>query len=862
MITRLFLKKYRVKFRFYTLLIAGLVLVFAGCNMAKHVPESQYLLDDYEIELESKAKNVDKSELESYVKQKPNQKVLGVKLYLLVYNLIDPEKEEAREKQRLRRLSWMNAHKQKMNELIDARQKRQREAKGKKWNENVFIGITPWLITTLNLNKKKTETVGLSKWVQGLGEKPVLYDPLATGKTTEQFEQYLKNKGYYYAKVQDTTLRDEEKRSIEVRYSVAPGVAYKMGNISYGIIQNERLTEVFDTTATLLSQGQFFDVDILQNERLRIADSLRNNGYYFFNQEYVFFRVDSALQSHRVNIQVGIKQKQQQQDDSTIIATEHQPYYINKIFIYPDYDHKTALRDQQAYFDQLNMENFSKLDMDGNYIFMYENEPIIKRPVIARAIQFADGDLYRTSDIKSTYRYLASLGVFKLTNITFQTVSGAKNQTNHPHALDCHIQLTPTTTQSYGVELEGTHQSGNIGAAANFTYRHGNLLRGAEVFNFKFSFGRERQSSVVKSENNTNSFNANEVSTEATLEVPKLMIPFIRLNQLERNAPKTSIDFSFNYQQRPDYTRSIFNASYGYYWKSNEYITHIINPFEFYSTRVFQIDSAFQDYLVQVNLLDSYYDHLISAINYQLVFNNQKINKSTNFSYFKMNVETAGNIPTLYKRAVNAEVDTTYNVHTFLSTPYFQYINFDADYRYHFFLSQSSSIATRIFGGITYAYGNNQTTPFEKQYFSGGGNSLRAWQARSVGPGSYDFYASQNGNAPTSWINQRADLKLEANIEYRFKITGIFHGAFFIDAGNIWSLNESDSREGALFNWNDFYREIAVGTGAGLRIDLSFFVFRLDFGIQVYSPRFFGSPWRDDNKQAKTAFNFGIGYPF
>ena len=817
----------------------------------KYVSEDANLLKKNEILINGKARNFDEGDLESYLRQKTNKKLLGFRVYLWLYNRIDPAKEAEREIVREERLDKINERRfnrqQKLIKKIDAKRLEDKR-KGITKERKIRSAFYDWLQN----KEEKEEVISFYRWIRNLGEPPVELDNSAITRTCEQMELFIKNKGYYDVKVSDTVVINEKKRTATVTYIVQPNVPFVIDRVNYSLVKDSVLSQIFDTTASLIKPSMLFDTDILQAERLRIADSLKNNGYYFFGEQYIYFRADTALGNKRVALEIGIKPQRVRLNDSVTVEQNHNPYLINDIFIYPDYDIKQALLHKDAYYDSLIVEPFSELNRKANYFFLYNHYPLVKHSVLARSVQITDKMFYNEDVVNETYKYLGALGVFKMTNIQFAEV---ENSTEN--LLDCHIQLTPTDLQSYSLELEGTNSSGNLGAAANLLYRHGNLFHGAEVFNFKFSYGREYQQSIVSSEKR---FKTNEVMVESTVDIPKLVIAFFKLEQLKKNAPKTSVNVSFNYQDRPDYTRTIFNASFGYYWKSSEYITHRINPFEFYSTKIAKIDSAFVQYLERANLAESYRDHMISAINYQIIFNNQNINKRTDFTFFSGKIETAGNIVSLIHNWSNTTIDPDYGVHTVFQTPYNQYVSVDLDYRYNNVINQRNTMVYRVFTGAVIPYGNTTYTPFEKQYFSGGANSLRGWRTRSIGPGTYDLYSETS--EITSYANQRADVKIELNAEYRFKITPMFEGALFADAGNIWSLNQEDDREGAIFDFSTFYKQLAINTGIGFRIDVTYLIVRFDLGIQLREPRYMGSPWRSDNLQPKTRLNFGIGYPF
>jgi hypothetical protein len=306
-------------------------------------------------------------------------------------------------------------------------------------------------------------------------------------------------------------------------------------------------------------------------------------------------------------------------------------------------------------------------------------------------------------------------------------------------------------------------------------------------------------------------------------------------------------------------------ATYGYNWKSGLYNEHIINPLQLNVVKLppESMDSAFAAKIESSSYLAySYKDVFIMGGGYSYIFNNQNINKSRDYWFLRLNLETAGNFLSLAKHITGAEkTNGAYNI---FGLPFAQYIKGDIDIRYNYIMNDVSSIVYRGFAGLAIPFGNSQAIPFEEQYFGGGANSLRAWQVRSLGPGSA---VSEDVN---TFQNQTADIKLEANAEYRFKLFWILEGAVFLDAGNIWTYRYDGARPGSQFKINKFYKDIAVGTGTGFRFDFTFVIGRLDFGMKLRNPGDptleGGSKWifmeRPYNLSRDFTWVLGIGYPF
>jgi hypothetical protein len=349
-----------------------------------------------------------------------------------------------------------------------------------------------------------------------------------------------------------------------------------------------------------------------------------------------------------------------------------------------------------------------------------------------------------------------------------------------------------------------------------------------------------------------------EFGVEARLRIPKFLLP-VRTDQFIRKYnPQTNIRLSYNYQKRPDYIRTMANASFGYDWRGTEKIIHRVYPIEASLILTPYKSDFFREWLEGTYLFYSYEPQLITDTRYSMIWSNQKLLKSQNFQDVRLNLETAGNL--LYAGFSAFGTPPEDGNYQILGVDFAQYLKADIDLRSYIFLYEDISLVLRGFAGVGYAYGNSRSMPFVKQYFSGGANSIRAWQVKDLGPGSF------NDPDESEYPNQTGDVKLEFNMEYRFKLFWKLEAALFLDAGNIWSLSSEDDREGAGFEFNRFYREMAVGTGVGARAIFSFLIFRFDLGIPLRNPYAIeGSNWLPGNSGitgSDLTFNIAIGYPF
>lgn len=710
-------------------------------------------------------------------------------------------------------------------------------------------------LSLFNLSKKDKNN-WFNNWLRTIGEAPVVYDEFQTQKSKKQLNTFLSHKGYFHSVITGSVIYLEKKARI--KYEIITGEPYTIRNISYQFEDTTiRSYIISDTLNSLIHRGDNYDADVLQDERLRIESLLKNQGYYNFSYEYIYYEADSALRSRQIDLCIGIKAYQKKIYANRYEKAPHISYKINNIYVFSDFNQQEALSQPEAYFRDMDTVFYN-----GLYIVSRSKQPVVNPKVIAQSNYLKKGNLYNLTDVERTHSHLSSLKLFRLVNIQFNELNSQENKSDGDYLLDCNIQLTPFILQSYTVELEGTNSSGNLGGAVNLLFKHRNLFRGAENFNLKLKGAFETLTEEIGGLRNTL-----EYGVEAGITFPKFLFPFMESERfVKKYNPKTSLSLAYNFQRRPIFTRTVANASFGYNWHQPGYSSHIIYPVDINAVKLFDIDEAFWRRLDTTSYLAfSYKDVMITGANYSYIFNNQDIKKKDDFVFFRFNIETAGNFLRGINRLTDAtRVDTSYRL---LGLEYAQFVKGDFDFRYHRVLNEANTIVCRAFMGLGYPYGNSRAIPFEKQYFGGGANGVRAWHVRSLGPGSYD-------PGETNFFNQTADIKIEANLEYRFKLFWVLEGALFVDIGNIWSINREEARPGSLFEWNKFYKDLAVGTGIGTRFDFSFFIFRLDLGVKMRDPKYSSEAiWIFNRNPASTqnenyrfsdnlTLHLGIGYPF
>ena len=663
-----------------------------------------------------------------------------------------------------------------------------------------------------------------------------------------QLSLYLRNKGFYNAQVMDSVKF--RKQHAQVTYDIRTGDPYTIRSISYHL-EDTSIRSLFypDTVNTRIERGDHFDIDLLESERMRIENLFRNQGYFNFNHEYVYYTVDSAVGDHQVDLTLGIKRYMIASPDGYYLTVPHRKYKVEEVYIYPNYDQKQALTDNQGYIDGLNRLEFN------DFIFLHEGKLRANANVISQSVFILPGEYYEQEKVRQTHKHLTSLRIYKLVNIIFEEKDPYDEVQRDYYPLVCHIQLIPANSQSYTIELEGTNSYGNLGAGGNLNYMHRNLFGGAENFSARISGAIE---TITKSEADRGFMM--ELGSEARLSLPQFLLPFKTEDFIRKYDPKTNFLIAYNYQRRPDYTRSLMQTSFGYSWSANDLITHIMSPLTLNYVKMISVSDTFRTLIKDTYLEHSYEDQLILGTNYSLIFSNQKLRKSSDFMFFRFNLESSGFLLSGIARAARVPEDTL-GRHLVFSNAFSQYVKGDIEFRWYKPLNDKTSMVYRFFAGLARPYGNSLAIPFEKQYFSGGANGVRAWNVRDLGPGSY------LDTTKYDYPNKTADIKLEANFEYRFKLFWLLEGALFVDAGNIWTVHPDSEREGANFEWDRFYKEIAVGSGFGLRLDFSYFVFRTDIGFKLRDPvrdKIENLTPQDQTKYTKKPYtiHWAIGYPF
>lgn len=765
------------KFLWIIVIITGLW----SCNATKHVPEKRQLLVKNIIVSTDKSLNTEP--IYSYLKQKENSKTaMFFNFHLWIYNLSLSKNNKAQKVQK-------------------------------------------WL--------------GIKKMGEIIGEPPVLMDSTLNDVSLNQIKQYMQNRGYYHSNVSDSIkIYGRKKNKAKVYYIISPNQRLLIDTVTYKIQDSTIAKIIFDDKPNRkIDALKPVDVDIFQIERERITELLKNNGYFNFTKEYIYYQIDTGLNINRANVEIRIVNP-----DSQV----HKQYKINDIYYINDFEAQEYLRQKDQYYDKFDTTQYKK------DFFLNRKKPMIRAKTLSNSSYLYQGALYSAYNVQTTYRRLSSFNEFELVNIRY-------NELPDTSKLDVIIQLSPLKKKNYITELEGTNSSGNFGIGGRLSFQHRSLFRGAEILNAQIYGKIESQNSLAANKDDLN-FNSQEIGGSVSLSFPKFLVPFKTEQFIKKNNPRTSVEFNINYKDRPEYERSVTGGSFGYFWVSQNFFRHQFRLADVSAVKVFNMDDDYYSTIENTYLEKSFEDYLISASNYTLYFTNENERKGQSFFTIIMGAEVAGNTYYAISKVFNFEpIDGQYQM---FNNIYAQYWKTEFDIRYNQKISKTSKLIYRIYSGMAKPYGNVDAMPYVKQFFSGGANGLRAWPVKSIGPGSYY-------NPDRKYYNEAADLKFEGNIESRLKLFSIIEGAWFLDAGNIWALSTEDPRSGALFEASDFISEIGVGSGLGLRFDFSFLVFRIDYGIKIRDPKEpVNERWviaKHDYSPFKSnysMFNFGIGYPF
>jgi len=764
-------------------------LIWAACSNTKYLKPGQNLYTGAEVKINPDSSGrIDnekdvKATLESKTRPRPNKSILGLKPKLYIYNLAGEPKKPK--------------------------------------------GFKHWLRTKV-------------------GEAPVLLDQVKIQYNNDVLTSFLISQGYLQSVVTgDTVVKNRKAKAI---YTANTGDRYKINSVTFpkdtgnlSAIINEK------KGSSLIKVGDFYDLDVFKNERIRIDNDLKERGYFYFAPDYMILQVDSTIGKNLVNVTVKVKD----------IAPDAgvKPYTIKNINIYPNY----SLRRDSA------LRKLTPLEY--NDFRIYDNRNTFKPRIFDRLVFFKKGETYNRTDHSRSLNRMVNINAFQDVRAEFLPLDSFKND-----ELDLNIYLTPLKKNSLSFGVTGTSKSNNfVGSEVKVTQTTRNLFRGAEQLDISVSGGFETQVSGA-----SQGLNSNSITAEAKLTFPRFIVPFYKPKSTTAFIPKTITSLSYQRINRGSlYGLNSFKGEFGYNWKENIHKEHTFNPISINYVRS-SVDTLKRDSLFRIGLRNILEPQFIIGSNYNFTYSNQMDDSRRNTTYFSGSLETGGNVWGAFVGKNDQGKKQLFN------TDLSQFVRAELDLRDYFKITRNVTWANRLNIGYGYAYGNNTSLPFVRQFFAGGSNDIRAFAARSLGPGTY-YYKNDATLDQNIIPDQSGDIKLMLNTELRFKLVSILYGALFADAGNIWLRKEdlgtpatadrpaTTGRPGSGFKASRALSELAVGTGAGLRVDATIFVIRLDVAFPVRKPylasgdrwvfdkiAFGDKEWRSEN----LIYNIGIGYPF
>ncbi len=696
-----------------------------------------------------------------------------------------------------------------------------------------ILGLRPKLLI-YNLAGEPTKDKGIRHWLrEKVGEEPVLFGKVDLEYNADVLQSNVENRGYFKARTSSDSTRQGKKATAD--YTVKPRVQYKIREINFPQDSTELASAIRKTQRfSILKKDESYNLDNIKAERERINDRLKQKGFYYFNPDYILAKVDSTVGKYQVDINLTIKEETPENAKNI--------YKINDVIVYPNY---TLATDTVRY----NKEDV----VVHNDITIIDSSNTFNPQIFDRTLYFKKGDIYNRRDHNLSLNRLVNMGTFKFVKNEFKLADSEEN------LLDTYYYLTLLPKKSIRAEVLGKTNSANYaGTELNVNWSNRNTFKGAELLTISASGGLEMQ---VSGQNK--GYNVYRIGGEANLVWPRFIAPF-KVESASGFVPRTKATIGYEYQNRQKlYSLNSFKGSFGYQWKENVRKEHELLVANITYVSPTNVSELYLDQATLIpGLLKVIEKQLIFGPTYNYTYTNTMEKRKKHTFYYKGGIELAGNVAGLIAGSNVKKGDTT----TVFGVPFSQFVKIDSDFRHYMKLGKDSQLVSRVMVGAGYAYGNSSELPFIRQFFNGGTNSIRAFRARSIGPGTYDASTEDSPFLP----DQSGDLKLEMNIEYRAKLFSVVHGAVFVDAGNIWLLNKDENKPGAEIT-KDFINQLAVGTGVGLRFDLSFLILRTDLAFPLRKPylaegdrwvldkiSFGNGSWRKEN----LVFNLAIGYPF
>lgn len=780
----------------------------------------RYLKDDEKILVSQHlvgAQHLDKEEIQSLYEYEPNERFLYVLPWSPYVDLYQIGKKSYDSLKYVRKIEKLKTKFEPKITKAEGKERKQKKLKGK-------------------LNKKlekQNRNIIEGNFAMRLGEPLAIYDTAKESKTIEDLKIYMNSMGYFDAIVKYSS--EEDFKMVTSTYTIIKNEPYVVDSIFYEV-QDSLIDQILidKRESSKIVANLNYEQNNLVQERDRINDLMRNSGYYSFSRRFVNFVVDTTSLGNKKVI-VGIKVTNPQGKNN------HKVYKIDSINFITDADLKDLPQDRlfneyKGISYQYHTRRYSEKILDWR-VFLNKDS------------------LYRRNNTRETQKQLSNMDIYRFVSVTYDTTGGQ---------FIANIQTSPLKKYQTSSEVGLNVTQGLPGPFFNASIKNRNTFRGLEVMELGGRVGFEGISGAT---NTGSPYSSLDYGANLSFTFPQFMFPISQAfkARLGRLNPKTRVSFDLNFNYRPEYQRNTLNGSLGYTWLNYEKkINHQIGLIDINfinSEKSASYDSLLQELrLVGNNLYLSFEPAFVNSIWYAATHNFQDYgNKRRTSGYLRYKIETGGNTADLYKSVALRE-----------GVEIYKFARFNIDFRKHHPINRSVSVAWRAKGGLALPYGDNGTLPYEKFYFAGGSNSIRAWEPRRLGPGSF-IPVDSTGTNYNNQYEQPGEILFETNIELRHKLFGFVYGAIFVDIGNIWTIKEDPARPGAKFEFKNFVNELAVGAGYGVRFDLSFLLLRLDAAWKMVDPgRNYngGSDERPSsdlpnyNGYSRLVWNLGIGYPF
>lgn len=814
-----------------------LFIFFSSCNISRYIDSNSYLVRHVTVNYDPQLP-ISESEIQSCLKINPNRKWLFIfDFYPWWYSLFDDVKIQQKKSIQCARIIQQNKIREHEIDSINA--------------IRISRGKSP---KVLKLRDPNAEL-----WIESIrdiGEPPVLYDKQLLNKTKTQLTKLLISKGYLNAWISDSNSFNTSKKFAHIGLNLHPETTYKILNWHYTFENpNDSLMHAFkkDSLNSLFVTHRVFSADLFYNERERMTRFAKSNGYYFFENNFISFKADTlGMPLGTMNIEICVAANNAQ---NNALAQNHLRLKWHTISVLtPD-----EIEVNGTYTDILDSIWYRGI------LFRMTKEKPYKKQIILRELKIHPENWYVPEDVENTYKKLVSTGIFRSISIQLKpdTLLGAA-------ALNASVICVPPVKQVVSAETEGTNTFGNLGIDANIIYRNRNVFKAGEILELKLQGAISSQSQFNSNSNDQSieglqrNFNTIQFGPELSFIFPKAYGLFSWSKPILNWSPRSYIKVNANIQTRPQFSRSIWSVDYGFNFKNETgTIRHDFIPFELYSVKMGVFNDDFKDSLFRYNdafLINSFQDHITTLMRYSASLSRYDYLTTLNKTniLLRWNFISSGSILRQLFILTKQKPDQNGQYELF-SVPFAQFIKTDLDFRVNMHLKGASRLIWRVNSGIGIPFKNLGVLPYEQSFFCGGPNSVRAWRSRTLGPGAYD------PGSNTMRFDKIGDILLETNLEYRFHMIRAFYGALFIDAGNIWRLYPDSNKPDGVFNVTTFYKQLAVGSGFGLRWDLDFFVLRLDLAVPLKDPKNWQSQntWLFSEKPLKyIVTNFGIGYPF